>query len=170
MKEVKLIINEGPDGNTIEDIPAEFWANFKERCKVNFPDRGDDAWAYFISEVILAVGGGTEAVTSYFMTDVPRANAEALEDTLAQANLKWDMFHAYLLHIATKPRHLRVINFNGNEQGTFIATGVPMKAFDAIEKASGAGVEDFMAALFTAANEGQITLSGNMPKREDLPR
>src|SRR5260221_4382663 len=168
--EVKLTINEGPEGNTIDDIPSDIWSNFKERAKKNFPDRGDDAWAYFLSEVILAVGGGTNEVVSYFMTDVPIANARALEDALAQANLKWDIFHAYLLTVAVKRANLRIINFSSPERqefGTFIATGIPLNSFAQIEKVSGGSFEDFMAALFLASSEGIITLTGEMPKRNE---
>src|SRR5258706_187379 len=129
-REIKVVINEGPDSDTLEGIPPEIWASFKERAKKNFKDRGDDAWAFFLSEVILAVGGGTDEVASYFMTDVPLANARALEDIFEQANLKWDLFHAYLLTVALKDKHLRIINFTGKDFGTFIATGIPLTAFE----------------------------------------
>jgi hypothetical protein len=165
VKELTLTINE----DSIEGVPEEIWEKFKERTKINFPNRGDDAWAFFISEVILAVGGGTNEVASYFMTDVPLKNAKALEDIFAQANLKWDLFHAYLLTVAVRDKHLRIINFTGEDRqefGTFIATGIPMKALAQIEQVSGASVEDFMAALFLAASEGTITLTGNMPTRD----
>lgn len=162
-----LTINEGKEGAEITGIPAEVWERFKVNAQKQFPE-STDAWAAFLSEVILSVGGGTNKVMTYFLTDVPVENADALEARLAQAEWQWDEFHTYLLQAALKPKAVRVISFKNEDgsrpPGTLIITGLRQAAFDQIEKKTGRTFEQVMGLFFHAASIGEVTVSGEFPQ------
>lgn len=162
-KVISLTINEGPDGATVNGIPESVWERFVENAKAHFPDQGDDAWAAYLSEAIFAASGGNENVT-FFMTDVPKKNAEALDRTLKQVKFSWDAFHAYLLKAAIEPGAIRVISFDpDNFLGTVIITGLIPSAFNQLEQSTNVPVEALLAAVFNAAAFGQVTFQGTIP-------
>lgn len=158
-KTIKLVIDETDEEVLLSGIPSEAWERFKQAAKKQFPKAGEDAWASFISEVIVAGSGGdTESVT-YFMTGVPLENATALHNLLSQIGLTWDQFHYLLLSSAVVKDNFRLVNFKGEHNGVFIATGLSKNTFDKIEKATGTSFEVVMGTLFVAADNGTITFS-----------
>lgn len=172
-KTITLGISETDDQISIQGIPDEVWKQFKTNAKAQFPDSGEDAWASYLSEVIVSGSKNSDTVT-YFMTGVPRDNAKALEILLAQTKFTWDQFHAYLLHSAIKKDNFRLIRFhNGNQHdGVFIATGLDIKAFKKIEEATEKTFEQVMATFINAATNGTITFSPDTTylESEDVTR
>lgn len=156
---VKVIVDDNEESSSIEGIPTEAWLRFKEASKLQFPEAGEDAWARFLSEVIMAGAGGDKNFVTYFMTSVPLKFAESIHAVLDQVKFTWDKFHAYLLHSASKPNNMRVVRFHGEDTGTFVIAGVDPAAFDKIEKATGRSFENVMATLFAAAADGTITFA-----------
>lgn len=163
MKPITLTIDIDGEKHTIEDIPAEAWGRFKEAAKKQFPKSGDDAWAAFLSEVIVAGSGGDGETVTYFMTDVPVNSAIAMQKALEQIGVdSWDRFHAYLLRAVSIPDMLRIINFivpeGGSQQfGTFIATGLDPQTFSKLEEAvKGESFERIMATFLAAARDGTL--------------
>lgn len=162
-----LTINEGKEGAEITGIPSDVWERFKVNAKKQFPASGDDAWANFLSEAILSVGGGTHEVMTYFLTDVPVQNADALEKRFHQASWQWDEFHTYLLQSALIDKALRVIGFKNEDgtrsPGTLIITGLRNAAFEQIEKKTGRTFEQVMGMFFHAASTGTVEVTGTFP-------
>lgn len=142
--------------DSLEGIPTEVWERFKTQAKAEFPQAGDDAWAHWLSEAILAVGGGTSEVKTYFMTDVPINIAKTLDDILSHADWTWERLHAYILQAASRPGHLRIINFTESPQnfGTFIATGIRPEAFGKLKANTGFTIENFLAVIFDGLAKG----------------
>lgn len=152
--------------DSIEGIPEEVWKKFKEHAAKQFPSVPvEDAWAHWLSEAIMAIGGGNGKVTSILMTDVPIDNADAVERVLAQAEWTWDQFHAYLLRAAIHPGMVRIINFNDQPQnfGTFIATGLKPETFGKLRFHTGHEPEQVLAAIFDGAAHGSIKFEGTIP-------
>lgn len=167
---MRLVINEDTKEASIAGIPDEIWEQFKVNAKVHFPDQKEDAWAAFLSEVILSVGGGTTDSETYFMTDIPRKNHEALGKIFGQAGWKFEQFHTYLLRIAVGPNMLRMINFGTDKiaPGTLIVTGITPEAFRNIEESSKLSVEDIFAAVFNGAAKGHVTFTGTPPTNAEV--
>lgn len=184
--QVFIQINEGPDGAKLDGIPTDVWNRFREHAKNQFPSAGDDAWAQFLSEVILAVAGGTtgeNAVATYFMTDIPKANYVALAERLESAQLKFEELHARMLVSATVDKALRVIAFNDPSKpvmeqfpGIFIVTGLKTDAFTRFEENNKGNdgkpysFEHLMAAFFNAAMNGTVKLSNTDDIPADMPK
>lgn len=169
-----ITVDDGDSGveHSLSGIPSTAWERFRENAKAHFPKSGDDAWASFLSEVILSVSGGDASVT-YFMTDVPRENAEALDAILKQMGFTWDKFHAYLLRSALKEAHTRVIRLvepNGDiPYGVFIATGLKPELFAKIEQATGKSFEIVLGSILLAAQEGTLQFSPESTFVEPTP-
>lgn len=153
-------VNETGDVHKIDGIPDIAWKKFAAAAKIHFPDAGEDAWARFLSEVIVAGSGGADTV-SFFMTDVPREYAEDLANIFDQVRWSWDRFHAYLLRSAHEPGMLRLISLSDtgkqDHMGTFIATGLKRETFDKMEAATGVSFERIMGTLLLACAEGTLT-------------
>lgn len=175
----KITITVDEDGggltHSLSGIPAEAWEKFCETAKIEFGRKhGEDAWAAFLSEVIMAASGGDETVT-YFMTDVPRDKAEALSAVVGQAGFTWDRLHAYFLHSAPLANHFRIISMINEENpkehklGTFVVTGLDPIAFHKIEKATGKSFEQVMGSLLIAATEGTISFAPENEYAEATP-
>lgn len=144
----------------LKGIPEQAFLTFVEKSKQHFPDAGEDAWASVLTDVILAM----TTHESYFMTDIPKENSLALEDTLARVGWSFDQFHAYLLHAAIKPGALRIVSFHEEDvakvqTGTLIITGLRKTTFDKLEKVTGSTTESVMGLMFTGFENGQITIS-----------
>lgn len=163
-----LRINEGPEGGSIEDIPQEQWDLFLKNSKEHFPKEGENAWAAVLSEVILSIAGGTDKSVTTFMTDIPRANADALADVLSQVNLTWDRFYAYMLNAALKNGHIQIANFpdKPEQMGMLIVLGIRPHVFSHIEKNTGHSLTSLVAGIIQVAdNGGTITYTG--PEKVD---
>lgn len=158
--ELKVIVDDNEGGGTIEGIPPEAWARFKNAAKVQFPDAGDDAWARFLSEVIMAGAGGDDKFVTYFMTSVPLEYATALHSILNQVQFSWDKFHAYLLHSAAKQDNFRVVRFHDTDHmGTFLALGIDPVLYTKVQEATGKSFEIVMATFLAAAANGTLKFS-----------
>lgn len=172
-KTVTITFNEEGENLSLDGIPAEIWARFRQNAQKDFPKAGEDAWAHYLSEIIMGVAGGTRDSKTVFMTDVPTANVEALEDTIRQTGRGWDEFHAYLLQAAVVPGSIRLINMVDRDKlhlGTFIATGLNPELFRYFKEASGHEIENVMAAIFDAAmSRGSITFTGSIPNYAEKP-
>ncbi len=157
---LRIVVDDGSDGGTIEGIPAEAWDRFKSAAALQFPDAGEDAWARFLSEVVMAGAGGDNDFVTYFMTSVPLEYATALHNILNQVKFSWDKFHAYLLHSAVKNDNFRIVRFHdtGN-MGTFVAVGLDPQLYSKVEEATGKSFEIVMATVLAAAANGTITFS-----------
>jgi hypothetical protein len=159
---IEIGIEEDGEVHRLTGIPQVAWERFCENAKRQFPKHGDDAWAAYLSEVVVAVSGGDQEKVTYFMTDVPRPYAEAVHRAFAQIGLTWDRFHAYLINAAVKPDNLRLVRFHpkdGEEQkfGTLIVAGVPHEVFAKFEGAvEGKTFEGIVATLFLAAENGTL--------------
>ena len=158
-QQIDITVSESGDTHKLSGIPDIAWTKFSEAAKKHFPDAGEDAWARFLSEVIVAGSGGADTVT-YFMTDVPRDHAEAIEAILRQVGWSWDGFHAYLLRSAFKPSHFRIVSLSDTGKpdfmGTFIATGLKPEVFSNIEKSTGVSFERIMGTILLACSEGTL--------------
>jgi hypothetical protein len=174
---VEIQVNEDGETHRLSGIPDVAWERFTKAAEKHFPKAGKDAWAQFLSEVIVAGSGGADAVT-YFMTDVPRANAEAMEKLLANVGWSWDKFHAYLLRAVAIDNSCRLIAFGETGQpdryGTLIITGIKQEAWANLERVSGTSVERLMATFMLAATEGTLRFSPDAdfakPTKEDRPK
>ncbi len=156
-KTLRIVVDENEDGGTVEGIPAEAWNRFRDAAKRQFPDAGDDAWARFLSEVIMAGAGGDDNFVTYFMTSVPIEYARALHEELNHVQFSWDKFHAYLLHSAVKQGNFRMVRFHDTaNMGTFIGVGLDPKMFDKVQEVTGKPFEIVMATLFAAASNGTL--------------
>jgi hypothetical protein len=163
-----ITIQIGEDGpkHELSGIPALAWDRFSAAAKLQFPKQGEDAWAAFLSEVIMAISGGDKTVT-YFMTGVPAENAAAIHGLLQQIGFTWDRFHAYLLRASVLPNNLRLVNFsrrpedgdNAQKYGTVIITGIDPVAFSKTEDAVGHSFEQVMGTVLAAAAVGTLTFS-----------
>jgi hypothetical protein len=159
MPKHKLVISIGDDEreSSLEGIPQEAWERFKVSAAKQFP-QAEDGWATFLSEVIMACSGGDETVT-YFMTDVPKENADAIGHLFGLAGYSWDRFHAYLLRAVVEPRRVRLINFNTEgrqEFGTVLVTGLDPSTFTRLEDATGVSFERVLASILLAAKDGTL--------------
>ncbi len=163
MTTLKIVIDEGDkDGEgyaEIEGIPTEAWQRFKENAKVQFPKSGDDAWASFLSEVIVAGSGGDGENVTYFMTGVPITYAQAIQRLFQQVELSWEQFHAILLQTAVLPDQFRITRFHGEHKGIFIALGLDPAAFANMQDKTQHSFEVVMSTLLAAAASGTITFS-----------
>lgn len=162
-----LRVNEGPEGASIDDIPQQIWDRFLENSKQHFPKEGENAWAAVLSEVIFAIAGGNDKTVTTFMTDIPRANADAIEDVLAQVNLTWDRFHAYMLNAALKPGHIQLANFpdKPEQMGMLIILGIRPFVFQHIEQSVNMTLTQLVAGIINAAdNGGKIVFTALPPE------
>lgn len=161
-KTLRIVVDDGTDGGTIEGIPSEAWDRFRAAAKLQFPDAGEDAWARFLSEVVIAGAGGDDKLVTYFMTGVPIQYAQAVHTLLENVQFTWDKFHAYLLHASIIPDNVRMVRFHNDEQkntGVFMAFGLDKNAFAKVEDATGRSFETVMATLLGAAAVGTLTFS-----------
>lgn len=160
---ITLTISVDGVDNKIEDIPAVAWERFKEAAKKQFPKNGDDAWAAFLSEVIVAGSGGDSESVTYFMTGVPLAMATAIHNLLTQINFtSWDQFHAYLLQASVQENAVRLVNFipepgKDREWGTLIVTGLHSDTFRNVEAQAGVSFERAFGTILNAARYGKFT-------------
>lgn len=171
-KTVTITFNEEGDNLSLDGIPADVWARFKENAKRDFPKAGEDAWAHYLSEIIMGQGGGTKDTKTVFMTDIPTENVEALDGILRQTGRSWDEFHAYLLMAAVRPGQIRLVNMvdpGKANYGTFIATGLKPEVFANIDKSTGIDFEKVMAAIFDGASQGTISIQGTIPDYAKQP-
>lgn len=160
-----ITIQVGVDGNTfsLEDIPLDAWLTFQERAKVQFPQHKEEAWAAFLSEVIVSVAGGDGTRRSYFMTDVPEEIAIEMDRIMSMVGWTWDKFHAYLLRSVQKEQ-LHIISLHeedGKAQnfGTVIVSGIRPEVFSRLEaQHKDLTIEKFMGTLFLAMAEGEMKL------------
>lgn len=165
-----LRVNEGPEGASIDDIPQDEWNRFMENSKLHFPKEGDNAWAAVLSEVIFAIAGGNDKTVTTFMTDIPRANADAIADVLEQVGLTWDRFHAYMLNAALKPGHIQIANFpdRPEQMGMLLILGIRPHVFAHIEQSVQMTLPQLVAGIINAAdNGGKITFSADPPNTVD---
>lgn len=171
---VEIQVHEEGEIHRLTGIPDVAWERFRTAAKKHFPKAGEDAWAQFISEVIVAGSGGADAVT-YFMTDVPRENAEAMEKILQNVGWSWDKFHAYLLRAVVQPGQVRLISFGETGQpdryGTLIATGLKAETFEKLEAITKVSFERMIATILLAAAEGTLRFTPDAqfvePTKED---
>lgn len=158
---INITAGEGDTADTVvlNGIPAEIWAKFKEHAQRQFPANGELAWAAFLSEVIVAAGGGDGETVSYFMTKVPWTNAQKMADLLANVSLTWEQFHAYLLRaVAVSDTNVRLLNFtNTNKSGTVIALGIDPLVFENIQQATGKTPEIVLATVLASAANGALS-------------
>lgn len=158
-KEITVTIKIDGDNHRLEGIPAEAWEAFKTESKHHFPDKGDDAWAAYLSSVIMA----TINSSSYFMTDVPKENAKAISDILGEVGWEWENFHAYLLRAAVIPGALNFVAMHDDKQhfGTMIITGIRPSVFDKFKNITGHSIRKIFATMMIAAENGTITFDPN---------
>lgn len=156
-KEITVTIKIDGDNHHLEGIPLEAWEAFKTESKHHFPEKGDDAWAAYISSVIMA----TINSSSYFMTDVPRENAAAMTAALNEVGWEWENFHAYLLRAAVIPGALNIISLHDNKQnfGTVVITGIRDSVFKKLQDATGHSIRKILATFILAAEQGSITFA-----------
>ena len=156
---VEIQVDDDGEVHKLSGIPDVAWERFTKAAKKHFPKAGDDAWAQFLSEVIIAGSGGADTVT-YFMTDVPKENAEAMEGMLNNVGWSWDKFHAYMLRAVVQPGQFRLVSFGETGQpdryGTFIATGLKAETFSKLEAITKVSFERMMATVLLAAAEGTL--------------
>lgn len=144
----------------LKGIPERAFLAFTEKAKRHFPDAGEDAWASVLTDVILAM----TTHESYFMTDIPEENSQALEEVLGRVGWSFDQFHAYLLHSAKKDGALRIVSFHEEDVaqvqlGTLIITGLRKTTFDKLEALTKSPTEAVMGLMFKGFERGQITIS-----------
>ena len=158
-RDITITIQVDGEDHRLEGIPSDVWKSFQEKAKEHFPNSGDDAWASHLSEVIVA----TVSKYSYFMTDVPKENADAIHAILQQVNWNWEQFHVYLLKSAILKDNFRIISFHNKDDkenqsfGTLVATGINPIAFSKLEKTTGHSFEKIMATILIGATEGTLT-------------
>lgn len=157
---IEIKVSEDGPKHTLEGVPDVAWEKFCAAAKIQFPKEGEDAWAKFLSEVIMSGAGGADTVT-YFMTGVPRENASAVADMFGQVGWSWDRFHVYLLKSAVKKGQLHLLSFSapGDTEnfGTFIATGLKPATFTKLQETIGVSFERIMGTLLLAAADGTLT-------------
>lgn len=156
-KEIIVTIKIDGDNHKLEGIPSEAWEAFKLESKHHFPDKGEDAWAAYLSSVIMS----TINSSSYFMTDVPKENAAAISKLLNEIGWEWENFHAYLLRAAVIPGALNFVALHDDKQnfGTVVITGIRPSVFEKLKTATGHSVTKILATMMIAAEEGTITFS-----------
>lgn len=155
--EVTITVN-GTD-HKLSGIPLEAWEAFKQQSKIHFPDAKDDAWANFISEIIVAA----VSHESYILTDIPPNNSKAMDTILSQVNWTQEQFHVYLLKSALIKDALRIISFHDKKQefGTLVVTGIRPSTFEKIEKVTGVNVENFFGILIDGLENGDVQFTPN---------
>lgn len=156
--------DETPEVVNLAGIPLDIWERFKANAERQFPKDGDLAWAAYLSEVIVAAGGGDGETVSYFMTKVPTAYALEIQNQLSQVGMTWTQFHAYLLRAASfAPNNLRLANFSqSGHTGVFIALGVDPQTFLNVEEQTGTGFERVMATVLATAQAGLLQFPADM--------
>lgn len=156
---IDITVSESGETHKLSGIPDIAWEKFTAAAKLHFPDAKEDAWARFLSEVIVAGSGGADTVT-YFMTDVPRDLAEKMEGRLKQVGWSWDRFHAYLLRSVAEETQFKLISFSDtgkqDHMGTFIATGLKPEVFSKIAQVTGVSFERIMGTILFACSEGTL--------------
>lgn len=158
-QQVEVTINIDGTDHRLSGIPTEAWEAFKQQSKIHFPDAKDDAWANFISEIIVAA----VSHESYILTDIPPNNSKAMDEILKQVNWTQEQFHVYLLKAALIKDALRLVSFHDAKQefGTIIVTGIRPSTFEKIENTLGVPVESFLGILIDGLENGEIKFTPN---------
>lgn len=94
---------------TVDGIPTDLWERFVAEAQIIMPEKGRDAWAAVLSEVIANIGGGGKTHT-LIMTDIPLEAVEAFDDLAAQIDETPDGLVAQMYRYALA-RSLHLVKF-----------------------------------------------------------
>lgn len=168
----------GPGTATVDGIPADLWARFVERATEIMPEKGADAWASVLSEVVASMGGGGSTHT-LIMTDIPNSAADALDAVAAEVDESPDGLIAQLYRYADAGAlHLVRMHDDLKQQPSHLVVlyGVPQRHWDAWAKLA-AMVDETPESLFglllqlieqgqvkvTRTENGRVTAHGDGP-------
>ena len=164
---------------TVDGIPADLWARFVERATETMPEKGADAWASVLSEVVASMGGGGSTHT-LIMTDIPNSAADALDAIAAEVDESPDGLIAQLYRYADAGAlHLVRMHDDLKQQPSHLVVlyGVPQRHWDAWAKLA-AMVDETPESLFgllvQLAEQGKVKankeVDGTTPPNGDRPR
>lgn len=138
----------GPGTATVDGIPADLWARFVERATEIMPEKGADAWASVLSEVVASTGGGGSTHT-LIMTDIPNSAADALDAVAAEVDESPDGLIAQLYRYADAGALHLVRMHDDLKQPSHLVVlyGVPQRHWDAWAKLA-AMVDETPESLF----------------------
>ena len=125
----------GKGSATVDGIPDDLWARFVERAAEIMPERGNDAWAAVLSEVIANVGGGGQTHT-LILTDIPMAAVDALNETAASVEETADSLVAkmYLFASGNALHVVKMIDEQRQPSHLMMLYGIPQRHWDAWTK------------------------------------
>lgn len=155
---------------SVDGIPDELWMRFVKNANEIMPEKGSDAWAALLSEVIANVGGGGETHT-LIMTDIPLDAVDGLDAVAKQVSETADSLIALLYRYASEDAlHLVSIQNQSKEPvRALVMLGIPATSWAAwsdIARKAQQTPEGLFGLLMQVAGTGGITITANESKNE----
>lgn len=125
----------GKGSATVDGIPADLWERFVERAAEIMPERGENAWAAVLSEVIANIGGGGNTHT-LILTDIPVEAVNALNETATSVDETADSLIAKL-YLFAQGNSLHIVKMLDNQRQPahlMMLYGIPQRHWDAWAK------------------------------------
>lgn len=179
---VKMTGSKSGDDYSINDVPEVVWQEFQKKALKHFPDKGDLAWAAYLSECIAALVDSR--FQTLIMNGIPKEAYESFKFVCDSVQTTPDQVVAMLFQKALSDL-LYIVRMRGtDDKGTklweetegvwVVLMNISPKAWASWEKAAQKFADDFkskfdteversphslIANLFQMADDGRLTLS-----------